>query len=105
MQKYVLAYHGSPQLKSPEDGQKHMQQWRSWMNGLGDAVVDPGVPVGKSKTVSRAGVTNDGGSNPLSGYTVVQAQDIDEALAMAMACPHVTAGGTIEVAPVMNMDM
>lgn len=105
MPKYVFAYHGAPEFKTKQDGANHMVAWREWMQGLGDAVVDPGMPVGKSMTVSTAGVVEDGGSNPLSGITIVQADTMETAVTMAKACPHISAGGTIEVAQAMDMEM
>lgn len=105
MQKFLLAYHGGKKFETKEDGMAHMEEWKAWMGGLGDAIVDPGMPVGASKTVSQDGVTDDGGSNPLSGITVVQADTIEQALEMAKACPHVSMGGTIEVAPTIDMEM
>ena len=105
MTKFVFAYHGGPSGMTPEEGQKHMTEWKAWMDGLGDAAVERGLPVGQSKTVSQDGVADDGGANPLSGYSIVQASDIGEAIEMAKASPHVHAGGTIEVAPAMDMEM
>ncbi|MEM9793971.1 MAG: hypothetical protein AAF848_13595, partial [Pseudomonadota bacterium] len=61
-------------------------------------------PVGKSKTVSVDGVADNGGSNPLSGFTLVRASDIDAACEMAKGCPMVTDGsGSVEVAQVHEM--
>jgi hypothetical protein len=105
MQKFLLAYHGGKKFDSMEEGRAHMGKWQSWMQSLGDAVVDPGMPVGPSKTVSSSGVADDGGSNPLSGMTVLQAETMEQALEMAKSCPHVDNGGTIEVAQAVNMDM
>jgi hypothetical protein len=105
MQKFLLAYHGGKQFETKEEGMAHMVNWKAWMNELGDAVVDPGVPVGMSKTVGTNGVSDGGGSNPLSGITIVQAGTEEQALEMAKACPHVAIGGTIEVAPVIDMEM
>ncbi len=106
MPKFVLAYHGSPKLASKEDGNTHMAAWKNWMQSLGDAVVDPGVPVGPSKTILSDGtIANDGGPNPLVGFTVLLAATIEDAIKMAKPCPHVTAGGSIEVAPVLDMEM
>ena len=105
MTKFVFAYHGGPKSMTPEEGKAHMGKWMAWMESLGDAVVDRGLPVGKSKTVGPGGVTDDGGSNPLSGFTIVQADSIDAAVEMAKQSPHVDAGGTIEVAPAMGMPM
>ena len=102
MPNYILAYHGGKKPESPEEGAKHMAKWKAWMTGLGDAMVNPGTPLGKSKTVSADGVSNDGGPNPLAGYSIVQADDIDSAVKMAITCPFLEMG-TIEVAQVMEM--
>ncbi len=80
-----------------------MAKWKAWIGGLGDAVVNPGTPLGKSKTVSSAGVSDDGGSNPMSGFSIVKADSMDAALEMAKECPLLEIGGTLEVAEVMEM--
>lgn len=105
MQKFVFAYHGGPSTMSQKEGQAHMEDWMRWMESLGDAVVDRGHAVGKSQTAGPGGIVDGGGANPISGYTVVQAADITAALKMAAVSPHVNMGGTIEVAPVLNMAM
>ena len=105
MAKYLLAYHGSPDFKSREEGMQHMVKWKAWMAGLGDAVVDPGLPVGPSMTVTPDGIVEGGGSNPLSGITILEAASIEEAMEMAKGCPHLSGTGTIEVAEAMNMEM
>lgn len=105
MPKFLLAYHGGHNFKSKEEGMEHMAKWQAWSAGLGDAVIDPGMPVGPSKTVSADGVTDGGGSNPLSGITVLAADTIEAACEMAKACPHLDVDGTIEVAQAMDMEM
>ena len=102
MSDYIFAYHGGKKPESPEAGAKQMEKWKAWLDGLGDAVVNPGTPLGMSKTVSASGVTNDGGSNPLSGFSIVTADSMDAALEMAKDCPFVELG-TIEVAEVIEM--
>ncbi len=79
-----------------------MAKWKDWVSDLGDTMVNPGTPVGMSKTVSADGVTNDGGANPLMGFSVVQANDIDAAITIAKTCPHLEIG-TIEVAEMLEM--
>ncbi len=103
MSNYVLAYHGGKMPESPEEGAKHMEAWHSWVSGLGDAMVNPGTPMGNSKTVSSDGVIDGGGPNPLLGFSIVQADGMDAALEMANCCPFLENGGTIEVAEVMEM--
>ncbi len=103
MSSYVFAYHGGNRPESPEEGAKHMAKWKAWIGGLGDAVVNPGTPLGKSKTVSSAGVSDYDGSNPMSGFSIVIADSMDAALEMAKECPLLEIGGTLEVAEVMEM--
>ena len=71
---------------------------------IGDTIIDPGNPVGLSKTVSAAGVSDDGGPNPLSGYTIIQADSIDRAVELAKACP-IIGDGSIEVAEIHEVTM
>ena len=67
-------------------------------------MVDPGNPVGMSKTVSGDGVADDGRANPVSDYTVGRADGSDTAIAMAKNCP-VLSSGTVEVAEIHEVDM
>ncbi len=102
MSEYVLAYHGGKMPESPEEGAKQKARFESWVGGLGDAVVNPGTPLGKAKTVSSGGVSDDGGSNPLMGFSIVKADSMDAAVAMVKGCPFLEMG-TVEVAEVMEM--
>ncbi len=102
MPNYIIAYHGGKKPESPEEGAKHMAKWKAWLDGLGDAVVNPGTPLGKSKTVTAKGVSDGGGPNALTGYSVVKADSMDAALDMAKACPFLDVG-TLEVAEMMEM--
>lgn len=103
MAKFVFAYHGGGMPESPEEGAKVMAAWQAWMAGLGSAIVDGGAPVSASKTVSSSGVEDDGGSNPLTGYSVIEAASYDAAVAHAKGCPILDSGGTVEVAETMEM--
>ena len=75
MSKFILAYHngGMKKPESPEEGAKMMGKWKAWVSSLGDAMVNPGTPLGKSKTVSSTAITDGGGPNPLSGYSILEA--------------------------------
>ena len=48
-------------------------------------------------------MTEGGGSNPLTGYTIVTADDLDAAVAMAKGCPILSSGGSVEVAETIEM--
>ena len=104
MNKYIIAYHGGIQFATKEDGAKHMEKWKTWMMGLGKAIINPGTPVSKSKFVSANGVSDKGDSVPLSGYSSIEAESLDAAVEMTKNCPHLDMG-TIEVAEMMDMKM
>lgn len=103
MPKFVFAYHGGKKPESEAEGQQMMAAWQSWMETHKDAMVDPGNPVGMSKTVTGSGVIDNGGSNPLSGYTLVNAPDMDTAIDIAKGCPFVDHDGSIEVVEAIEM--
>lgn len=104
MPDYVFVYHGGKKPESPEEGEKTMAEWGAWFGSIGAAIKQPGNPVGMSKTVSSGGVADDGGPNPVSGYSVVSADSIDAACDMAKGCPMVADGsGSVEVAEVIEM--
>lgn len=105
MADYIFAYHGGRKPESPEEGAAMMEKWKAWLAGLGDAVVNPGTPLGMSKTVSSEGIADHGGPNPLMGFSVVSAESMEAALAMARICPTLEFDGTIEVAEMMQMQM
>lgn len=102
MPEFVFAYHGGKKPETPEAGAKEMEKWGEWFAQMGDAVVNPGNPVGQSWTVSGAGVSHDGGANPLSGFTVVRADSMEAAAKMAKGCP-ILASGSVEIAEVIEM--
>jgi hypothetical protein len=103
MPKYLLAYHGGAMPETEEEGAKVMAAWQAWMGGLGEALLDPGNATGMAKTVTSSGVTEGGGANPVSGYSLLNAADIDAAAAMAKDCPILDGGGTVEVAETLEM--
>jgi hypothetical protein len=102
MPKFLYAYHGGNQPATPAEGEKTMKAWMDWIGNLGKAMVDPGNPTSKSKMLSPGGkVVDGGGSNAVSGYSVVEAANLDAAIKMAKDCPQLAANGSIEVAEIV----
>ena len=103
MPHYIIAYHSDNKPESPEAGAEQMAKWKRWIDDLGDAAINPGTPLGKSRIVSADGVSDDGGSNPMSSFSVVQTDSMEAALEIARNCPFLETGGTLEVAEMMKM--
>ena len=105
MSKYVLGYHGGSGMASTEEEMAAvMAKWGAWFGELGAAIVDGGAPTAQAATVGSDGsVSEGGGSNPLTGYSIVTAGSLDEAAALAKGCPILEAGGSVEVAELIEM--
>ena len=103
MNKYMLAYHGGGMPDTPEEGAKVMKAWNDWYGSLGDKLADGGAPLGRSMTVTNNGVDEGGGANPLSGYTLVNADSHEAACEIAKGCPILSDGGTVEVCEIIDM--
>ena len=104
MAKYLFVYHGGKKAESEEDVANGLDAWGKWFGSMGAAVIDGGNPVGESSTVNADGsVSNNGGANPASGYSLIEAADLDDALAKAKGCPILVSGGSIEVAVAIDM--
>ena len=104
MAKYILVYHGGKIPETEAEQARVMDAWSSWLGSAGEALVDGGHPVGISTTVLPGGcVENDGGANPVSGYSLIEMADIDAAVAYARGCPILDDGGSVEIAECFDM--
>ena len=104
MAKYLFVYHGGAHPETDEEVAEVLDAWGNWLGSMGAAVVDGGNPVGMSSTVNPDGsVDSNGGSNPASGYGLFEAADLEDALTKAKGCPILVAGGSVEVAEVIDM--
>lgn len=102
MTKFVYAYTGGQMAETPEAQEKSMQEWGAWFATLGGAVTDMGAPFGASATVKSGGGSG-GGQSALTGYTVIEAGTLDEAVAKADGCPILATGGQVEVYEALEM--
>ena len=103
MAKYLFVYHGGRRPETKEAQAKAMAAWGDWFGSMGKAVINGGNPVGKSWTVKSNSVVKDGGANPVSGFSLIEAKDYDEAVAKAKGCPLLASDGSIEIAEAMDM--
>ncbi len=103
MPKYVYAYHGGGMAESEAEQAEVMEAWGAWFGQLGEAIVDGGNPTAAVMTVAADGSSSEGGPNPLSGYSLVNADNMEAAIEMAKGCPVLASGGTVEVAETIEM--
>jgi hypothetical protein len=96
MANYVLLYHGGSMPESAEEGAKVMEAWTAWFGKLGGALVDGGNPASKSRTIAANGAVHDDASGP-SGYSIIKADSLDAAVALAKGCPVLGGGASVQV--------
>ena len=104
MAKFLLVYYGG-QVEpdaDPKMVEKTMALWMKWFGDLGKAVVDMGAPTQQGKLVTRSGVKSTG-AKPVAGYTILEAKNLDAAIAMAKRHPDVARGMNVGVYPLAEM--
>ena len=94
MTNFVLLYTGGWGMGESEEEQAAVKAaWGAWFQEMGAAVVD-GTPLGPSKHVSEKGVSD---GPPISGYQIISAASLDDALARVKDHPHLKYGGQLSV--------
>jgi hypothetical protein len=97
MAKYLLLYSGGKMPESEAEQAAVMAAWESWLGGLGAAVADAGNPFSPaSKKISSDGSVSDGAGNA-SGYSVIEADSLDDATTKAKGCPVLQGGASVGV--------
>ena len=105
MAKYLLIYRdqlGKPNEPSEAEMQAFLALWGEWFAKFPGAIVDGGdalLPTGR--VISPEGVVSDGpyveAKEMIGGFSVLQADNYDAAVAIARECPISKIGGAIEV--------
>ena len=83
MSKFVFLYHGQSE---PTDDV--MAAWHEWFDGIGSHIVDSGNPFGLGREVAGGtGVELTSTMSPATGYSIVNADSLDEAEKLLVGCP------------------
>jgi hypothetical protein len=97
MAKYLLLFGGGSMPESEAAQAQVMKAWEAWFTELGSAVADPGNPfTPAAKKVSSDGSIGDAAASA-SGYSVIEADSLDQAAKLATGCPVLQGGATITV--------
>lgn len=84
MKKFIFLAHGEMD-RTPGFQEAHMKWWTS----IRDSVVDSGNPLFNGRSVTKDGTVVEitPGMEPSLGYSIVEAESIDEAVALLADCP------------------
>jgi hypothetical protein len=105
MKNFLAVYTGTPmsawsQLSESERKEREkagIAAWHAWIDKNKPAIVDMGSPLGKTKGISRSGISDT--KNNLTGYTVVRAESHEAAAKLFEGHPHfsIFPGDSVEV--------
>jgi len=102
MKKFMVIYHASTDFMeqsmetSKEEMQKGMEQWMKWAEKCGDKLVDMGSPLMGGVKLSPGGASTNS-EKGVCGFSVLQADNIDEAKALLVDHPHLAWNGDCEI--------
>ncbi len=104
MTNYLLVYSGGKMPESEAEQKGVLKEWETWFGKLGSAMVDGGNPfTPMAKSIASDGKVSDGPVGAMaSGYSVIKADSMDAALAMAKGCPVLKGGAKISVFETFN---
>ena len=92
MKKFLLLHYGFEKIS-----QEEMDEWTHWFDTIADRQVERGhLPLGVE--ITREGVTDlPFSADSITGYTIMTADDLDEAREIASGCPIILSTRVYEI--------
>ena len=113
MSEFTFLFRGRNASGSPEEMQKHLQKWVTWMKELGanGRIREQGHPLegtgkvvrGNAKTISDGSYAE--AKDVVGGFMVIEAADLSQAAEISKGCPILEVGGSVEVRPVQKLNI
>jgi YCII-related domain len=91
MPRFMVLYVGPPTPPNASHA-----GWPAWFEKLGDKLVDRGSPLANGFAL-RGDASTSGSATQLNGYSIIQADDRDEALSLVQDHPYLAQGRAYSV--------
>jgi hypothetical protein len=114
MSEFLYVYRGGMNASTPPEArQQQIQRWMAWFKDLTAKghVKNMGNPLERTgKTIKGSDKTVTDGpfaeaKDLVGGYSLIEAKDLDQATELAKGCPIFLMGGSVEIRPIMLMNM
>lgn len=112
MTEFVLLFEGTVPPGSPQEMQNRTLKWIQWIQELTHKgqVQSPGCPLegvmkrvaGRTRQVTDVEYSEL--KDPVGGFMIILANDIDHAVEISCGCPGLDHEGKVEVRPVMTIN-
>ena len=104
MANYVLLYGGGSMPEGEEALKQVMDAWGAWFGQLGDSLVDGGNPIMPgARVIAGDGSVSDASGATATGYSVIKADSMEEAVEKAKGCPVLGGGASVTVCETIPM--
>ncbi len=84
MGKFVYVYYAGEDTDAGDTA-----AWGKWFGELGEKIVDAGNPFGPNGMAVHMGGVMEVSEKPVTGYSIISANDMAEATELAKGCPLV----------------
>ena len=103
MANFLLLFRGGSMPEAPAEQAAVMDAWTAWFGKLGPALKDAGNPTSQGKTINPDGSVSGSGQAAASGYSIISADSLDEAVELAKGCPVLLGGASLDVCETFNV--
>jgi YCII-related domain len=90
MPTFVFSYRSPTGYQPSAEG---ASAWMAWFDSMGDHLVELGQPVSEAAVIGN----NDPARTQLGGYSIIRADDLESAVAIAKGCPQLDRDGGVEI--------
>jgi len=113
MKDFLLIFktdYSTIQQRSETEAQATMKKWMDWLGGIaaqnklidrGNRLADSGRIVKSNDIVINGPYTDI--KESIGGYSLIKAENYEDAVAMAKGCPVLIMGGNVEVREIISM--
>jgi hypothetical protein len=98
MARFLVTYHGSDMPHDPDSMARAREAFMQWAAKTGDALADPGAPVRAFSTLSSSGAGEGPAEGPITGWSVIEADDAAGAARLLDDHPFIGRGGVLQIA-------
>ena len=110
MKRFLVIYNAPGEAMAemskatPEQKEEGMKVWFAWKDSMGDNLIDFGTPLVGGQRIQTDGSVQTA-ANGVSGYSIIQAHNMDEAKTLLSSHPHLewVDGCNIEVHECISM--
>lgn len=102
MTNYLLLYYGRPLPGGESERREIMASWDQWMREVSNALIDAGGPATRSRSIHDRNDTAVAGA-PVTGYSLIEAESMDEAVELSKGAPILAEGGRVDVYAIQDV--